>query len=389
MPSTSEFESSSRAPPKPLRVCGGCGSIAPTSRRECRVCDATLDRYAHEIPPARGGELDDVYWVAIRSEFQCRACGKLSPINHLELEGEATCLHCATNQAFDAGQWREALAHAHAVGDLAGPDPEGRRAHALLSIASANPMREIGVSETFSEHSQGGVSVEGAVTVTRSLRVRVSPGHPLDDNGRPLRLQRRPDPRGDVIVARSIRERAEYALPPETARAAPALRGVIAVDHRCDRPPVRLQLGTSETDAALRCPSCGAPLEPPEGARVVSCRYCSTTARIPERTLIQFGQRPRLELWWLAFHGPSPLRLRLEAGARGPESHERPPATELAKLLAAADADDSDDSAFQVERPRIDERFDPRRFVVGLVVPLAVFIAVGWLFFADAASRWW
>ncbi len=388
MPSTSELESSSRAPPSTLRVCGGCGSIAPTRRRECQVCDAALDRYAHELRPERGGELDDVYWVAIRSEFQCRACGKLSPINHLELEGEATCLHCATNQAFDVGQWREALAHAHAVGDLSGPDPEGRRAHALLSIARINPMRELGVSETFSEHSQGGVSVEGAVTVTRSLRIRVSPGRPLDERGRPLALRRRPDARGDVIIASSTSEQAEYALPHQAQQLAPGLRGVIAVDHRRDRPPVRVQLASSETPAALRCPSCGAPLDPPEGARIISCRYCSTTARIPERTLVQLGQRPRLELWWLAFRGPSPLRLRLEAGDAAAD--EPAPQTELARLLGArADKDEDAGSRFQVERPELDARFDPRRFVVGLVVPIVVLLAAGWLWFADAASRWW
>ncbi|MCB9754138.1 MAG: hypothetical protein H6713_29705 [Myxococcales bacterium] len=385
-----------RAPASPLRVCGGCGSLAPTQRRECQVCDAPLDHRAHELAPAEGGDaLADVFWVAVRSEFQCRVCGKLSPINHLELDGEATCLHCATNQAFDAGQWREALAHAHAVGDLAGPDPEGRRAHTLLSIGASNPLRELGVSKTFSEHSQGGVSVAGAVTVTRSLRVRVSPGHPLDENGRPLTLERRPDPRGDVIITRGWggRDQAEYALPPEAREHAPGLRGVIAGDHRVDRLPVRVQLAGEGGAAAVRCPSCGAPLAPPEGARLVTCNYCSTTARIPERALTQFGQRPRLELWWLAFAGPSSLRLRLEAGesAREPDADDRDTPRALKEALkeaARAASSRREDPPHVVEQAQLVPGFDPRRFAVGLAVPLAAFLVVGWLWFGAHITSW-
>ncbi len=103
-----------------MRICPGCGTIAPLSRTACGVCSTPFGQGA-----VASGRLGPLLFACIHgADFTCKACGIRSPLGTIELEGQVECWGCGLTQAFDAVQWTDALGHAHDVADLAGPAPE-------------------------------------------------------------------------------------------------------------------------------------------------------------------------------------------------------------------------------------------------------------------------
>jgi hypothetical protein len=286
-----------------------------------------------------------VYWVSFRAEFQCRACGHLSPLNCLDLDGSVRCLRCGLDQAFATSAWQRAIEHAHALGDLAGSD-EGRHPHPIYSIAAVNPFR----TSTTANDDQSGFAIEQGVMVPKSVRSTAAVGQPSCKRCNvPLVCERAGAGR---ITTRCTRcnETRSYALPVEAGRLFPALVGVIAGEHRADQPPTRVAAETgSESAMALACPGCGAALTVAPGTRLATCEYCRTTSRIPDKTYYRAGgDAVQVEIWWLAFEGPSATRKRLErdpdfppdAGDLGsnliaelPPKRKRPRPAELALVV--------------------------------------------------------
>jgi len=350
-------------------ICPGCGTQVPGVQRpggggQCQVC-------AHKLagPPARPPSTDLV-WVAVRSQFQCRSCGHLSPLNHLDTDGSVDCLRCGLNQAFDVSSWHAALEHAHAVGDLAGPDPEGRHPHASLSIAAVNPLRDVGVTRATAGLALSGTRVAGAMTLQRSLRIDAGPGHPVCRRCQvPVSVS--VSPQRIQSSCPRCHEVAVYGLPPKVSALAPALRAAIADDHRTDREAARLEADDSQGAVAIKCPSCSAPLDVDGRARYVRCGFCHTSSRIPDRTIFRLlGDSAHVEVWWLAFEGPSPLRHALErAPSPQTQTTERsvpPVEIEQAPVLGAA----------------------PLGWLLSLLMPALALIVVGLLGFADKLHAW-
>ena len=118
------------------------------------------------------------YWVAVRCTFQCRSCGFAAPLDQLDIDGSVECAYCGLCQRFEPSTWIEALEFAHAVGDLSGPEPEGRAPNPSLWIAPDNPFRDVGETVTFSELRQSGSQMVDGMMVPRSLQIRVAPGFP-------------------------------------------------------------------------------------------------------------------------------------------------------------------------------------------------------------------
>src|SRR5262249_40579502 len=117
----------------PLCVCPGCGVIAPSMRTSCLVCNTPFGA----TPLAASGRAGAGIWVCIVGcDFQCRGGGLRSPLHGFDVDGEVECQRCGLTQAFDTSQWKEALEHVHAVGDLSGPNPEGRNPVPGVSIAA-------------------------------------------------------------------------------------------------------------------------------------------------------------------------------------------------------------------------------------------------------------
>lgn len=293
--------------PRGAQVCSGCGVVAPARGASCAVCRQPLGS-SRVVAPSLG----DVAWVAMRCSITCRSCGFPSPLEGIELDQGVDCMQCGSFQRFDKEGWRPALEFAHAVGDLAGPDPEGRAPSPDLWIGDVNPHRAVGDTLTFAEADVGGMRVEAA------------PGHP--------RCARCPSLvethfQGTRLATRCPRcaSTAHYELPSEALHYAGALRAVVADEQRCDRTTVRVQ-HTEAGLMALVCPRCGAGVRPTD-AQTVECSYCKTVSFIPVRA------RPRTSgrviapiVFWVAFQGPSSKRAELE----------QPPAPDAKAAASAA-----------------------------------------------------
>jgi hypothetical protein len=304
-----------------VACCAGCGVNLPEGNVVCTFCNGPA---AGATPMPLGA--DGTYWVAVRCVFTCRSCGHESPLDHLDVDGSVECFRCGLDQAFDPSGWSDALSHAHAVGDLAGPIPEGRHPHPWLSIDGANPFASVGV---MMPSASGG----GAV------RVEAAPGYPVCSRCH-APLEARADGNHTAVRCMRCGETAAYGVPQAARAMAGGLRGVIAHDNRSDRPPVQLQGSVATGTVAILCARCSAPLGGVDkGERFVTCRFCGTSCRVPGRALLRaLGAAAPAETWWLAFAGPAALRAELEAGDKGKRSVETArelPAPTALRLLVA------------------------------------------------------
>lgn len=337
-----------------MDLCGSCGRVAPQTLAACELCGASFGRV-----PARGTP-EDLRWAALRSEFQCRSCGHHSPIDHLDTDGSASCRRCGLEQAFAVESWRLAIEHAHAVADLAGPDPEGSRPHPQLSIAAENPYWTIGVGET-----EAAAKVVGG---PNQLRVRVGPGQPLCPRCKSPYSVFAEGP-GVLALECGACPRRRYAIPPEARSLHPALVGAVAEAHDCE---AGAGLGPAATGGAaqavaIRCPGCGAPLQGARPGSIVTCNFCHSTAQVPASAGRSQQLAPAVEAatWWLLLRGPSQQRRALE---------HAPEAAGWAGQHKAEAAADSEELA--LEQP---ELADPPRLLsvaVGLALPLLLLAAV-------------
>lgn len=293
------------SPPARAPICPRCGVVAPSQLSACPLCSQAYP-YPRELSPAS----DELTWVAVRSSFQCRSCHFLSPLDELDVDGTVECTHCAVHQRFDVGAWPEALAFAHGVGDLAFPPPEGRHPSPHVWVGNDNPHIRIGYTEVFGEHRQSSMAIHQGLTVHRSLFIQASPGYPVCNKcGGALRITIK----GDRTNGRcdACGEQASYKLPAGATSHCEALAGVVALDHRMDKPLAKLS--THGGTHTLDCGQCGGDL-PITPERVVACRYCDATNLVPARARArEVGRDIVPEIWWLAFRGPSPARRALES----------------------------------------------------------------------------
>ncbi len=225
------------------------------------------------------------------------------------------CAYCGLRQRFEPRTWNEALDFAHAVGDLAGPEPEGRYADPGMWIAPDNPFRDIGETLTFSEYRESGIEISDGMTMAKSLHIEVAPGFPVCLRCRVSAVvQVTPDGR-TTTTCPSCSETATFALP-EGARAfGAAVVGVVAQEHRVNRVNATEMAPSEAGVSALMCPNCGAPLALQGGDRTIRCQFCSAFCRVPGRYLVRSGQQKiEPEIWWMLFRGPSPKRRALESG---------------------------------------------------------------------------
>ena len=164
-----------------MRVCAGCGAIAPTdpgtqATQACMICMASLAVVEH-VEPRRDGVM---FAMVVEVDFQCTSCGQRSALGSLAAPPEVLCRRCGKSQAFDVSQWKQSLAHAHAVADLAGPPLAGQGSlrHGM-PLAGANPFGSVGVGLTFAELEQSALQPGTGGAAHESLRVKVSTGHPV------------------------------------------------------------------------------------------------------------------------------------------------------------------------------------------------------------------
>jgi LSD1 subclass zinc finger protein len=136
-----------------------------------------------------------------------------------------------------------------------------------------------------------------------------SPGAPLCESCHaPLdvKLDEASRKSGRSSVACSCGENATYETP-EAARQMAPLLATICTEHRTDRRDVKVD--ATESAIAVRCPGCDAPLQASEGTKFITCTYCHTQARIPDRTWFKISKKEHVaEPMWLLFQNPSKVR---------------------------------------------------------------------------------
>ena len=299
-------------PPLMMPICASCGVVAPRLCQACSECGAMFSSRPMTAPRQDASG----YWVAVRCTFQCRSCGFAAPLDQLDVDGAVECGYCGLRQRFEPSTWTEALDFAHAVGDLAGPGPEGRFPDPSVWIAPANPFRDTGETITFSEFRQAGFEITGGATIPKSLDIRAAPGFPVCPRCHvTLVVQVSPDGRTTTTCS-TCSESATFALPDHARAWGPGLVAVVAEEHRTSRAIANETTASDTGVTALVCPNCGAPLAMKGSNRTIKCEFCGAFCRVPARFLVRAGQEKLVpEIWWMLFNGPSRKRRELESGA--------------------------------------------------------------------------
>ena len=261
--------------PAAMRICPGCGAIAPTERTTCVRCKASLAAPLVINDPVTG------FWVGVECGFKCRACGHTSPLNFLDVDGDVRCLRCGIEQEFARDQWWDGLEVAHAAGDLTGPVAGGRfpTGRPLASSQLSQKLHQIGIEKTFVESSNRGVVIDGSGVHTRSLLVRALPGHPLCDAcKRPLDVTA--CEHGDLSVRCPGCGDARTYWRPRLPKSLQALAGLVAPELEKGGREAKVDKDASGA-AVIACPSCGAPLDIDGTRTVVRCTFCNVSVRNP------------------------------------------------------------------------------------------------------------
>jgi hypothetical protein len=278
-------------------ICRHCGVVAPMHGNSCEICKRPLSEVRTPAPP----QPPDHTWVAVRAAFTCNSCRFLAPLDSLDSDGAVECAHCGLRQRFDTEQWRTGLAFAHAVGDLAGPGPEGRNPHPVLWIGSENPHLATGTSRTF-EHGEFG-----------ALALDAAPGHPVCEKCHVPLAVSVPRPGSAETFCPECGDRTRHQISDAAVALCPSLVSAVSEEHRNDQPKARAQ-ATAAGVLTLSCPSCGAPLDIQKTSSVHSCRYCRTSCVVPHTSVARaLHQTPEPSVWWLFFQGISDERRELLA----------------------------------------------------------------------------
>jgi hypothetical protein len=239
------------------------------------------------------------------------------PLNHLDDDGSVECARCGLDQAFEVEMWKDMLELAHAVGDLAGPNPEGRHRGAV-SIAAKNDHRTIGVQHTTCSKEDSVARFGAGGMSGTTLSVEVSPGFCLCPRCK-VPLDAYPNGPGKTKTrCPQCAEEVHYAVPPRASAMLEALKAVVADDHRIGGAEAKLAAQTGSGAIGLLCPNCSAALPNPGNSSTVTCSYCRAVAFIPTKARFRIsGAAPTPVPWWALFHGPSAKRAKLEGQVGG------------------------------------------------------------------------
>ncbi|WP_437715786.1 zinc ribbon domain-containing protein [Sorangium sp. So ce448] len=276
-----------------LRICPRCGRVVPTRHKACSVC-----RDDPSAPVEVVRRVDDAYWGHVAFAWACAGCSSRVPLASLADDGRAVCPTCGHTQELSALLWRTALRHAHAVADMAGPDPEGG-AVGRPPIAPLNPFKEVGIERADAPGERLRPDDDTPANLV------AGPGHPICACGALVEPRWRG---GGYTCTCGVSHSGE--MPALVRRAMP--RGVVALLVDRDRP--RAPRGAAVI--ALECPRCHAPLDAPEGVRRVTCKYCGGSAAIVDPAVPPPSPSPSpVPRLWVLFRGPSGARTDLEARA--------------------------------------------------------------------------
>ena len=211
-------------------------------------------------------------WAKVMCHFRCEGCQRRSPLNHLDTDGEVSCLRCGERNDFDAGQWLDAIDHAEACARKGGGE---LRAHGEDRLVPHRIRQKTLVTRATGGHP----TCRRCAAALTVVRCKV----------------------GMLVVACSACDREwKYVLPRGTRASRPQLGGVIAAAHRRGETTARVVEG--EGSLAVECAQCGAAVSTPDSQVVVGCDYCGISLSIPANALPP-DRDLEPEAWWLYFPG--------------------------------------------------------------------------------------
>ncbi len=302
-----------------MRICRRCGVYAAPGQPSCDECGADLGAHGREVPQPK------LLFAAIKMEFTCRGCGLWSPLDELDVDGAVRCARCGLDQKFHEKWWKRVLGLAHAVADLYGEHPEGRKPYAI-AVDGVNPFAA--PAQRYSGIRVAPLEAEAwADWLPENLRAWVAPGRPIGpDSGEPYNVV--VEGPGVLYVRTSRGESGRYVVSPSVGKLHRGLLGAIADEHRADREEP--DVAAAVEARAIRCGSCGASLPFDGELKLVRCSYCTSVVHVPARLRHAMQKDPRPDLWWLVFEGRSPYRAYLErhprtSGQKGERPVEDPP----------------------------------------------------------------
>lgn len=351
-----------------MRICGACGALALAHQTVCAGCGRDVQPAAKTVAALP----DELFWVQVRAQFQCKRCRHASPLNHPDVDGTFECVHCKLEQPASPAVWEDGLLFAHAVADLGSPGAETREPAIDRSKNYNFELEGLGESRS-SASLHVRMTSEGRGHYERhSLEMEASPGHPLCERcAEPLSVQTDADG-GLTTTCPGCGDRAVFKLDSRLRQLHSALVGVCANELRADRAVVQLGALNEREAVAVQCPQCGAALELTARAHFVKCGYCQTPSNVPAKLKRQlFPSSVLVERWWMLFRGVAPERFHALESLR-----------EEAEEAEEEREEEEQRQREQVERVRLEEaeatkqRADARRLNVVLGTSVAICLAV-------------
>lgn len=283
-------------------VCRACGVLVPTKAQTCEQCGAGIDS------PLVVEEETQWFWTAVEYTFRCPACHDLSPVDTLDEKQPVACANCGASRTFAVSEWKATLDFAHAVGDLAGPDPGGRFPSRKPSVKDRNSFKSLGLTKTFQQ-----------LCPDRKLAIKATAGHPLCDQCHQPLVAAKHAPGTLTVSCSKCAKQTQYHWPTSLHGDHPGLDGVLARAHETGGTDAVVNQDASGA-LTLHCPDCEAALDVGGRAGVVHCPYCHAAVRVPAQTLRKMGLLDlKPELWWLLWKGPSAQREAWEQEGIPPE----------------------------------------------------------------------
>lgn len=296
-----------------VRLCPQCGVVAPQRSQRCLICELPLGANTLARPEAPAGRV----WASIWCWFRCPTCAVDVPVDDFAADA-VTCPSCGGSHGLRG--LRRAFDHAHAVGDLAGPDPEGRFPDPRVSVAADNPFKAFGVLQSVSEDRHDELVTEDGVRRV-AVSVRVAPGHPLcDECNTPLTVAAEGGTLSAHCTGCALRFRSR--VPPVVLASLGSVAGVISAAHREDRPVAAVERDDDESAPRFRCPDCTTALGDPLARRTLTCEMCRLVSVVPPaHWRVRTGDAIPLQRAWVLFDGPSRLRDDLTRAVRRRAEH--------------------------------------------------------------------
>jgi hypothetical protein len=287
-----------------MRICGACGASVLAQQTVCAACGSDV-LSAKEVPALP----EQLFWVQVRAQFQCRRCRHSSPLNYPDVDGAFECVHCKLEQPASPAVWKDGLLFAHAVADLGSPGADAREPAIDRSRNYNFELEGLGTSRSGASLHIRMTSEDRGHYERHSLEMEATPGHPLCERcAEPLAVGTDVDGALSTTCPRCA-DRATFTLDRRLRQLHAELVGVCANELRADRAVVQLGKVNEREAVAVQCPQCGAALELTARDHFVKCGYCQTPSNVPAKLKRQlFPSSVLVERWWLLFRGVAPER---------------------------------------------------------------------------------